>query len=79
MSENSIAERVKKIIVEHIGVDESLVHLNAKINDDLGRDELDSVELVIALEEEFNCTIPDDDFVTFHTVKDIIDFIEEHL
>ena len=79
MSDNSIAERVKKIIVEHIGVDEKIVQGYSKIQDDLGIDELDSVELVIALEEEFGCTIPDDDFVTFHTVQDIIDFIEEHL
>ena len=79
MSDNSIYERVKKVIIGLTGLDESIVLESADIYDDLGMEELDCVELNIALEDEFNCTIPDDDFVTFRTVKDIVDFIEKHL
>ena len=59
MSEN-IAERVKKIIVEHLGVEAEKVQDNANFIDDLGADSLDTVELVMAFEEEFGCSIPDD-------------------
>ena len=71
-------ERVKKIVVEHLGVDEDKVTENASFIDDLGADSLDTVELVMAFEEEFGCEIPDDAAEKIVTVKDAIDFIQEH-
>ena len=75
---NDISERVKKIVVEHLGVDESKVGDTASFIDDLGADSLDTVELVMAFEEEFGCEIPDDAAEKIVTVKDAIDFISEH-
>ncbi len=75
---NDIAERVKKIVVEHLGVDETKVSDTASFIDDLGADSLDTVELVMAFEEEFGCEIPDDAAEKIVTVKDAIDFISEH-
>jgi acyl carrier protein len=75
---NDIGERVKKIVVEHLGVDESKVNETASFIDDLGADSLDTVELVMAFEEEFGCEIPDDAAEKIVTVKDAIDFISEH-
>ncbi len=75
---NDIAERVKKIVVEHLGVDETKVSNTASFIDDLGADSLDTVELVMAFEEEFGCEIPDDAAEKIVTVKDAIDFISEH-
>jgi acyl carrier protein len=70
--------RVKKIVVEHLGVDEAKVTDNASFIDDLGADSLDTVELVMAFEEEFGCEIPDDAAEKILTVKDAINFIEEN-
>ncbi len=70
------AERVKKIVVEHLGVDETKVTNSASFIDDLGADSLDTVELVMAFEEEFGCEIADDDAEKILTVKDAIDYIE---
>ncbi len=67
--------RVKKIVVEHLGVDESKVTENASFIDDLGADSLDTVELVMAFEEAFSVEIPDDAAEKILTVKDAIDFI----
>jgi acyl carrier protein len=75
---NDIADRVKKIVVEHLGVDDSKVGENASFIDDLGADSLDTVELVMAFEEEFGCEIPDDAAEKIVTVKDAVDFIQEH-
>jgi len=75
---NDIAERVKKIVVEHLGVDEAKVTDTASFIDDLGADSLDTVELVMAFEEEFGCEIPDDAAEKIVTVKDAISFISEH-
>ncbi len=75
---SDIAERVTKIVVEHLGVEESKVTENASFIDDLGADSLDTVELVMAFEEEFGCEIPDDVAEKILTVKDAIAFIEEH-
>ena len=75
---NDIAERVKKIVVEHLGVEDSKVGENASFIDDLGADSLDTVELVMAFEEEFGCEIPDDAAEKIVTVKDAVDFIQEH-
>jgi len=72
---SDVADRVKKIVVEHLGVEESKVTENASFIDDLGADSLDTVELVMAFEEEFGCEIPDDAAEKILTVKDAIDFI----
>jgi acyl carrier protein len=77
MSDN-IADRVKKIVVEHLGVDESKVSESASFIDDLGADSLDTVELVMAFEEEFGVEIPDDAAEKILTVKDAIDYLKEH-
>jgi acyl carrier protein len=77
-SMSDIADRVKKIVVEHLGVDESKVSDSASFIDDLGADSLDTVELVMAFEEEFGCEIPDDAAEKILTVKDAISFIEEN-
>ena len=73
---SDVADRVKKIVVEHLGVDEAKVTEGASFIDDLGADSLDTVELVMAFEEEFGCEIPDDAAETISTVKDSIAFIE---
>ena len=73
-----IADRVKKIVVEHLGVEEEKVVENASFIDDLGADSLDTVELVMAFEEEFGCEIPDDAAEKILTVKDAITFITAH-
>ena len=75
---SDIADRVKKIVVEHLGVEEDKVIVGASFIDDLGADSLDTVELVMAFEEEFGCEIPDDAAEKIVTVKDAIDFISEH-
>lgn len=73
---SDIAEQVKKIVVEHLGVEEDKVTENANFVDDLGADSLDTVELVMAFEEEFGVEIPDDAAEKISTVKDAIDFIK---
>ncbi len=75
---SDIAERVKKIVVEHLGIDEATVINSASFIDDLGADSLDTVELVMAFEEEFGCEIPDDAAEKIVTVKDAIKYIEEN-
>jgi acyl carrier protein len=75
---SDIAERVKKIVVEHLGVEEDKVTDSASFIDDLGADSLDTVELVMAFEEEFGIEIPDDAAENILTVKHAIDFIKEH-
>ncbi len=75
---SDIAERVKKIVVEHLGVDEGKVKEGASFIDDLGADSLDTVELVMAFEEEFNVEIPDDAAEKIQTVGDAINFIKEN-
>jgi acyl carrier protein len=77
MSEN-IAERVKKIVVEHLGVEADKVTETASFIDDLGADSLDTVELVMAFEEEFGCEIPDDAAETILTVGDAVKFLEKN-
>ena len=74
---SDIAERVKKIVVEHLGVEEGKVTDQASFIDDLGADSLDTVELVLAFEEEFGIEIPDDAAEKILTVEDAIKFIEE--
>ena len=72
------ADRVKKIVVEHLGVEDAKVTDGANFIDDLGADSLDTVELVMAFEEEFGCEIPDEAAEKILTVKDAISFIEEN-
>lgn len=74
---SDIAERVKKITVEHLDVDTAKVVPEASFIDDLGADSLDIVELVMAFEEEFDIEIPDDAAETIQSVGDAIKFIEE--
>ena len=75
---SDVADRVKKIVIEHLGVDEDKVAETASFIDDLGADSLDTVELVMAFEEEFGCEIPDDAAEKILTVKDAIDFISQN-
>ena len=75
---SDVADRVKKIVIEHLGVDEGKVSDNASFIDDLGADSLDTVELVMAFEEEFGVEIPDDAAERILTVKDAISFLEEN-
>ncbi len=74
---SDVADRVKKIVVEHLGVEADKVIDNANFIDDLGADSLDTVELVMAFEEEFNVEIPDDAAETIVTVGDAIKFPRE--
>ena len=73
---SDVADRVKKIVIEHLGVEESKVTENTSFIDDLGADSLDTVELVMAFEEEFGCEIPDEDAEKIQTINDAISFIE---
>ena len=73
---SSIEERVRKIVIEQLGVTEDQVTLEASFVDDLGADSLDTVELVMALEEEFDAEIPDDQAEAITTVKQAVAFIE---
>ena len=75
---SDIAGRVKKIVIDHLGVEEGKVTDNASFIDDLGADSLDTVELVMAFEEEFGCEIPDDAAEKILIVKDAINFIENN-
>ena len=72
------AERVKKIVIEHLGVEAEKVTEDASFIDDLGADSLDIVELVMAFEEEFGVEIPDDAAEKIATVRDAISYIEAH-
>ena len=77
MSDNSPADRIKKIIVEQLGVNEDQVKPEAKFIEDLGADSLDTVELVMALEEEFETEIPDEEAEKLQSVGDVIKFVED--
>jgi acyl carrier protein len=78
MASDNIAEKVKQIIVEQLGVDEGEVTASASFVDDLGADSLDTVELVMAFEEAFDIEIPDEDAEKIRTVQDAIDYISKH-
>ncbi|MFQ5606547.1 MAG: acyl carrier protein [Candidatus Zixiibacteriota bacterium] len=77
MSENSIEQEVKNIIIEQLGVDAAQVTTEAKFVDDLGADSLDTVELVMALEEKFSLEIPDEEAEKIVSVGNAIDYIKE--
>ena len=75
---SDIAEKVKSIVVEHLGVEKEKVTESSSFIDDLGADSLDTVELVMAFEEEFECEIPDDVAEKILTIKDAIEYIEKN-
>ena len=77
MSEKSIEDKVKEIIVEQLGVNADQVTPEAKFIEDLGADSLDTVELVMALEEEFGTEIPDEQAEKLQSVGDVIKYVEE--
>ena len=75
---DNITERVKKIVAEQLGVNEADVKDNSSFVEDLGADSLDTVELVMALEEEFGCEIPDEEAEKITTVQQAVDYINSH-
>ena len=75
---SDIAKRVKEIVADQLGVEEALVLPESSFMDDLGADSLDTVELVMALEEEFDIEIPDEDAEKIQSVNDAIEYITEH-
>ncbi len=78
MSEQELFEKVKKIIVEQLGVNAEEVTTESSFTEDLGADSLDTVELVMALEEEFEVEIPDEDAEKLTTVRAVLDYIKSH-
>ena len=76
---STVEERVTQIVVEQLGVKEEEVNPESSFVDDLGADSLDTVELVMALEEEFNCEIPDEEAEKITTVEQAIDYINNHV
>ncbi len=72
-------ERIKEIIVEQLGVDAKQITPTASFIDDLGADSLDTVELVMAFEEEFDIEIPDEDAEKIRTVRDVVEYLNAHL
>ena len=74
----STLDKVKKVVVDQLSVDESLVTPQASFTADLGADSLDTVELVMAFEEEFGIEIPDDQAERFQVVKNLVDFVEQN-
>ena len=79
MSSEEIFDKVKEIIVEQLGVAEDSVEMESSFIDDLGADSLDIVELIMALEEEFDLEIPDADAEKVVTVGDVVDYIKENM
>ena len=75
----NIEQRVKKIVAEQLGVNETDVKTESSFVNDLGADSLDTVELVMALEEEFECEIPDEEAEKITTVQQAIDYVNNHL
>jgi len=79
MKMSDIVDRVKKIVAEQLGVKEDEITNEASFIDDLGADSLDTVELVMALEEEFDCEIPDEEAEGITTVQQAIDYVNKNL
>jgi len=78
-TKKEVAEKVKKLIAEQLGVDEAEVTSSASFMDDLGADSLDQVELVMALEEEFDLSVSDEDTEKMLTVQAVIDYVTGHV
>jgi acyl carrier protein len=74
---SAVLDRVKKVVIEQLGVDEEQVVASASFSADLGADSLDTVELVMALEEEFDCEIPDEEAEKITTVGQAVEYIEK--
>ncbi len=79
MNKDEILKKVKEITSEQLGVDDSQITPEAKFIDDLGADSLDTVELMMAIEEEFNLEIPDEEAEKLITVEKVVDYIDAHL
>lgn len=79
MNSEEVFDKVKSIIIEQLGVAETTVTMEASFIDDLGADSLDIVELIMAIEEEFDMEIPDADAEKVVTVGDVVDYIKEHI
>ena len=79
MSSEEIFDKVKEIIIEQLGVTESSITMEASFIDDLGADSLDIVELIMALEEEFDSEIPDSDAEKVVTVGDVVEYIKDNV
>ena len=79
MSSEEVLEKVKEIIVDQLGVADSSITMDASFIDDLGADSLDIVELIMALEEEFDIEIPDSDAEKVVTVEDVVEYIKENV
>lgn len=78
MENADIEQRIKKIVAEQLGVNEADVKNESSFVNDLGADSLDTVELVMALEEEFECEIPDEQAEKINTVQEAIDYVNQH-
>ena len=74
-----VFEKVREILVDQLDVEEDAVTMEANISNDLGADSLDIVDLVMSLEEEFDCEIPDEEIENFHTGGDVFAYVEEHM
>lgn len=79
MNQDEVFEKVKETIIEQLGVTDTAVTMQASFIDDLGADSLDIVELIMALEEEFDIEIPDSDAEKVATVGDVVEYIKEHV
>jgi len=79
MTKDEVQKKVKEITNEQLGVDESQITAEAKFVEDLGADSLDTVELIMALEEEFNIDISDEEAEKLTTLQKVVDYIENHL
>lgn len=79
LTRDQIEQRVRRIIEDNLGVDESEITLQSTLRDDLGADSLDDVELIMACEEEFDLEISDEDAEKIHTVKDVMDYVARRL
>jgi acyl carrier protein len=75
---SSVLDRVKKVVIEQLNVEEDQVKPEANFQQDLGADSLDTVELVMALEEEFGCEIPDEDAEKIATIQDAVNYVERN-
>ena len=78
MNPDAILEKVKEVIIEQLGVEDESIKMDTSFIDDLGADSLDTVELVMAFEEEFGCEIPDEEAEKIQTVQDSVNYIEAH-
>lgn len=74
-----ILEKVKEIIVGQLHIDESLIDIDSHLMEDLEADSLDAVEIIMAVEEEYDLAIPDDDAEKFRTVRDLVEYVEKQV